>query len=62
MRTQKYIIQTITIGLLLLWTPESIDKLINFHSFKYVILHQPLSYTMAWAAIWYHDDIHTRHR
>ncbi|WP_188876125.1 MauE/DoxX family redox-associated membrane protein [Sphingobacterium alkalisoli] len=52
MRTRQYIVQAITVALLLLWIPVSIDKLINFQQFRYGILQQPLSYTIAWVVIY----------
>ncbi|WP_202912292.1 MauE/DoxX family redox-associated membrane protein [Sphingobacterium olei] len=52
MRTRQYILQAITVALLLLWIPVSIDKIINFQQFKYGILQQPFSYAVAWIVIY----------
>ncbi|NGM65420.1 MauE/DoxX family redox-associated membrane protein [Sphingobacterium sp. SGR-19] len=41
-----HIITLISIALLLLWVPVSLDKLLHFHAFKAGILRQPFSNTM----------------
>lgn len=47
MKTKKIISNTIIILLLLLWIPVSIDKILNFNSFKSGILRQPLEEPIA---------------
>lgn len=45
-------IRTITLILLCLWIPVSIDKLLNFEVFKAGILRQPFSDTLGYALIY----------
>ncbi|MBD1434366.1 hypothetical protein H8B06_16155 [Sphingobacterium sp. DN00404] len=46
MKTKTHIITLISIALLLLWIPASLDKLIYFQAFKSGILRQPFSDTL----------------
>src|SRR5690606_42113036 len=43
MTTNSYIVTLISIALLLLWIPASLDKLVYFQAFKTGILRQPFS-------------------
>lgn len=43
MKTKRYIVALISIALLLLWIPASLDKLLHFQAFKTGILRQPFS-------------------
>ncbi|RZF58578.1 MauE/DoxX family redox-associated membrane protein [Sphingobacterium corticibacterium] len=43
MKTKRYIVTLISIALLLLWIPASLDKLVYFQAFKTGILRQPFS-------------------
>lgn len=47
MKKQLYILQGITILLLLLWIPTSLNKLINFEAFKQDIYKQPFNFILA---------------
>ena len=47
MKKQLYILRGITILLLLLWIPTSLNKLIDFESFKQDIYKQPFNSTLA---------------
>jgi len=47
MKTQNYILQGITILLLLLWIPVSLNKFIDFESFRLNMNRQPFSSSIA---------------
>lgn len=52
MKNKKIKLDIIIISLLLLWIPVTIDKIINFESFKAGILRQPISETFQFLAMY----------
>jgi len=52
MKTKGYITNSITLALLLLWIPVSMDKFINFDAFRSSMLQQPFGNTFAWVLIY----------
>lgn len=52
MKMEKIIYQIIIVLLLLLWIPVTLDKIVDFSSFKSGILRQPISKEIAYIAIY----------
>ncbi|NGM62677.1 hypothetical protein G5B30_12200 [Sphingobacterium sp. SGG-5] len=48
----KYLLNIITIALLLLWIPVATEKLIDFTTFKHTLLRQPLPHGLTYMAIY----------